>query len=131
MAVSEGTKVTNQECEWRPLRPAERAVLDRLLSRPFAGDAEIKAQLATAQVRVIDADGSLRFQVDGPFALGRSRVLANACYLDGLGDDFSPHVHLLLHVTDGKLHELEIYKDDGTPIGVGAYEIEPTRIEAY
>ena len=58
-------------------------------------------------------------------------MLANARYLDGLGDDFSPHVHLLPHVTDGRLHELEIYKDDGTPIRVGAYEIEPTRIEAY
>ena len=123
--------MTSQECEWRPLRPAERVVLDRLLSKPFAGDAEIIVQLATAQVRVIDADGSLRFQVDGPFAPVRSCVPANARYLDGPGDDYSPHVHLLLHVVDRRLHELEIYKDDGTPILVGICEIEPARIEAY
>ena len=106
--------MVDRECEWRPLRLSEYAVLDRLLSKPFAEDAEISVQLASAQVQVIDVSGSLRFQVNGPLAHVQNRVPANARYLDEPGDDYSPHVHLLLHVVDGKLHELEIYKDDGT-----------------
>ena len=36
-----------------------------------------------------------------------------------------------VYVADGRRHELEIHKDDGMPIRVGAYEIKPTQIEVY
>ena len=40
-------------------------------------------------------------------------------------------VRLALHVTEGKISELEVYKEDGTPILMDPYEIELSRIHFY
>jgi len=36
---------------------------------------------------------------------------------------------LLLHVIEGRLHELEVYKDDGSDILIGPYEVPLAEIE--
>ena len=102
--------------------------MERLLCEPFPGRDEIRAQVAVAEVRVIDADGSLRFRGAGPAAVVSHPVPVTGRYLDGPGDAFSPHVKLCLHVVEGRVHELDVYKDDGTTIVVGFREVAPGSI---
>jgi len=52
-------------------------------------------------------------------------------YPDGSDDPVGPAVNLLLHVVDGRLHELEVYKDDGNDFVVGPSEAPPARIEVW
>lgn len=113
--------------EWRALDPREWAVLDRLLTADFPGRDELVAQARIALVRRIDAAGSLRFRVDGAPAAVASRVPVEGHYWDGDAPS-GPAINLLLHVVEGRLHELEVYKDDGTHIRVSPFEVSPYRI---
>ena len=64
-------------------------------------------------MRVIDEYGSLRFDVKTDIkapVIKRIPVEAETEDADGVP------IHLLLHVVDGKVAELEVYKDDGSPI---------------
>ena len=111
---------------WRALTRRERAVLDRLLSRHFPGRDELAAQLDAALVSPIDREGSLAFQVSGPIAMVQRRVPVEAWYSDGAP---GIRVEILLHVVDGQIRELEVYKVDGSDLIVGPFEIEPEHIE--
>lgn len=118
---------------WRALVPGEVAVLDLLLATDFPGRSELAAQARSALVRRVDQVGSLRFQVDGPRAGVRGRVPVEGYYHDD-GSGPGPHrpaVNLLLHVVDGRLHELEVYKDDGSDIHVGPFEVSHEQIEVW
>ncbi|MGE8131903.1 DUF6984 family protein [Methylobacterium sp. NPDC080182] len=117
----------SEAIQWRPLDPRERAVLDRLLTTAFPGRDRLAAQARTALVRRIDDTGSLRFRVKGALAMVVGRVPAEGRYLEG-DDPSGPGVNLLLHVVGGRLHELEVYKDDGMPIRVGPFKVPPYRI---
>ncbi|CUX39932.1 MULTISPECIES: DUF6984 family protein [Agrobacterium] len=64
----------------------------------------------------IDAEGSLLFRVSGPLANLQQRLPTEGYYFDAEGVDYRPAVNVLLHVVEGKLHELEVYKDDGSAI---------------
>ena len=47
----------------------------------------------------------------------KDRVVAEAYYSDGdASPNGGPQVHVLLQVVKGKLAEIELYKDDGSPI---------------
>jgi len=89
-------------------------VILRLLSATFPGKKEIADQLRSARVRRIDEEGSLEFQVDSAVQAAKVERLipveAEAPDTDGI------LVHFLLHVLDGLAAELEVYKDDLTPI---------------
>lgn len=113
--------------DWRVPAPRERAVLDRLFAADFPGRDGLAEQARTALVRRIDDEGSLRFRVEGePVAVAR-RVPVEGRYRDG--DELSgPAVNLLLHVVGGRLHELEVFKDDGAHIRVSPFEVSPYRI---
>jgi hypothetical protein len=66
-----------------------------------------------ARGRVIDADGSLELSVaDVPRAdvVERIPVEAEAEDIDGVT------FHVLLHVVDGYINELEIYRNDSLPV---------------
>lgn len=77
----------------------------------FPGSTQLAAQLDSVQVREIDEIGSLELvNVSGPAAMVKGRVPVEGLLLDADGIE----VHLLLHVVNGRLHELEIYKDDGS-----------------
>jgi uncharacterized protein DUF6984 len=118
--------------DWRRLTDQERLVLDRLLSKGFSGRDELVAQLQSAMVRPIDDEGSLKIRASGPQAPVKRRVPVEGCYFDNeTADNFGPAINLLVHVIDGMLDELEVYKDDGSEIRIGAHEIDPARIEVY
>jgi len=90
---------------WRPLRPVEQRMLDRLLEDPFPGRDALRAQLRQARVRTLDAEGSLAFQVrDGPPAQVESRTPAGLHWLDAEGT----FLEIILHVRAGWLDELEV-----------------------
>lgn len=76
----------------------------------------LRSQLETARVSAIDAEGSLLFRVPGPLANLQQRLPTEGYYFDAEGVDYRPAVNVLLHVVEGKLHELEVYKDDGSAI---------------
>jgi len=116
---------------WRKMTDREKALVDRLLSRGFPGRDELAAQLRTATVSRIDCDGSLEFRVSGPAANLANGVPVSGRFVDALGDEQGPAVNILLHVADGKLSELEIYKDDGSQIVESPFEIDPMRIDVY
>ena len=103
---------------WRTPSPTESYLLERLLRVHFSGAAELRTQLRMAQVRTIvdyaESDASLEFLVpkEAPVALTRVRIPTEASYVDRDGVE----VHVLLHIVDGRLRELEVYKDDGTEI---------------
>lgn len=99
--------------EPRPLTPDESALISALLSVPFAGREALSTQAGVLAVRPLDADGSLELAPsDGPRAdvVGRIPVEGELEDLDGVT------IHVLLHVVDGYLNELEIYREDSRPI---------------
>lgn len=109
MYLGEVTEPRGPESEFRPLTPHERAVLSALLVEPFAGRDQLVRQLDHVQARRIDDEGSLAMTAIGA-------VPAPVLYpvpVDGsmLDVDGVP-VHVLLHVIDGYMNELEIYKAD-------------------
>jgi hypothetical protein len=99
--------------EWREPTAEEEGLLALLLSAEFAGKEAIARQLGSAQVRVIDSEGSLALRVSSSERADvkhRIPVEAEAHDRDGV------MVHMLLHVVDGVVSELEIYKEDSSPI---------------
>ena len=97
----------------RDLNEREKYVLDRMLREDFQGRNEVAEQIRNAQVEGIDENGSVAFRVT-------SAVTADVRYavpVEASADDSDGiSIHFLLHVRDGRVHELEIYKDDGSPI---------------
>ncbi|MBB4226871.1 hypothetical protein GGD56_000691 [Rhizobium mongolense] len=88
-------------------------------------------QLLSARVSPIDRQGSLQFRVVGPAAPVETRVPTEAHYFDGPDRNGGPAVHLLIHVVEGKLHELEVYKDDGTAITALPADMDLTKLHLF
>jgi len=84
-------------------------MLDRLPN----GGTELLRQLRGLQVTPIDEDGSLRLHVaTDALAHIDQRVPVTAMF-----DDVDRiQISALIHIVDGKLWELEVYKADGTKI---------------
>lgn len=99
----------------RDLTDDERGILERIfVELPDAKD-ELKAQSKSAKVIILDQEGSLRFTV--PSSLSASEKFADRVPVTAIfDDDDGIPVYLLLHMKDGKLFELEIYKADGSKI---------------
>lgn len=94
----------------RPLARKEAAVLRTLLSQPFDGRVELAEQVAGLRVGALDEQGSLRLRTSGgSLSAGAYRVPVEASYTDADG----VVAHVLLHVLNGRLHELEVYREDG------------------
>jgi len=98
---------------FRDPSPAERELLEHLLSGEFPGQPALLAQLHGLQVRRIDESGSLelRVAVRQP-ARVVDRVPVKAVTRATAGTP----VRLELHVMDGLLDELHIYREDGEPV---------------
>jgi hypothetical protein len=103
---------------FRPITASERAILEKLLELEVEGRSELLQQIPGLQAKNIDAEGSLRFRVaGGPLAPIKRDVIAEAQYTDTPeSGSLGVQVNLLLHVSNGRLFILEVYKDDGTPI---------------
>jgi hypothetical protein len=99
--------------DYRKPTPAETNLFDRLLEGDFPGRNELRHQVDRVLVREIDENGSLELKTSSdllaPTAF-RIPTEGEAKDSDGIS------VHVLLHVVDGKINELEIYKDDSSPL---------------
>lgn len=93
----------------RPPSATESQLLQRLLGVDFQGAEELRRQLPGTLVEPLDRDGSLRLRpIDPTPAVVSRRVPVVAAYADGDG----VLVHVLIHVIDGVLNELEVYRED-------------------
>lgn len=106
---------------FRPLTASERDILARLLNAEFPGQTQLAEQAARISARPLDVDGSLEFeQSDGPAAAVVRRIPVEA----EVEDQDGVVIHVLLHVVDGCLQELEVYREDSKPV-IG---LEPDRL---
>lgn len=102
-----------QDQDFRPLSGLERQLLTALLSADFPGRDALMEQAAVASARGIDHNGSLEFaSSDAPPAEVVRRIPVEA----KLNDSDGVTIHVLLHVVDGLVKELEVYRDDSGPV---------------
>jgi hypothetical protein len=100
--------------DFRAPTALEDALIRRLLEADFVGKQELEIQLGAYRVRNLDREGSLELLSEAAdnIAQVQKRIPVEASGVDEDGI----HVHVLLHVVNGLANELEIYKDDGSPI---------------
>lgn len=95
----------------REMTANERAVMDRLLGEPFPGREILMTQARNCKVSTLDDEGSVEFHVlaecRAPILLCRVPVEATVSDVDGVA------IHLLLHIQDGVIKMLEIFREDG------------------
>jgi hypothetical protein len=97
----------------RDLTEREQKILKIMLQQLPAVGSVLQKQLAAAKVSPIDDEGSLRLHIASTeVARIAERVPVTAIFDDA---DNVP-IYLLLHIINGKLDELEIYKADGSRI---------------
>ncbi|MBN2211359.1 MAG: hypothetical protein JW709_08190 [Sedimentisphaerales bacterium] len=104
---------TLNEDKFREISPTERALIRCLLSINFKGRDNIKHQLDSALVRRIDDDGSLEFKIVDVIPADVSQRVPVECWckdIDGM------QIEILLHVVNGIVNELEIFRGDGGTI---------------
>jgi hypothetical protein len=82
-----------------------------LLSVDFPGRDALLEQSNVVSARPIDHNGSLGFQFASS-SMELAKVVRRIPVEAELQDSDGVTVHILLHVVDGILHELEIYRDD-------------------
>jgi hypothetical protein len=97
----------DQDC--RPLSDLESRLLAVLLSTDFPGRDAVAEQVAVASVREIDDNGSLVF---APSDKTPAEVVRRIPVEAELDDSDGVTIHVLLHVVDGLVKELEVYRDD-------------------
>jgi hypothetical protein len=84
-----------------------------ILDAKFPSDSALRERMSKAVVRSIDEDGSLEISVaDGPRAEVAHRIPVEAVAMDS---DGMP-IHILVHVVDGMLQELEYFREDSRPV---------------
>ena len=107
MSSSKGIGVEDQG--FRPLSDLEKQLLAVLLSTDFSGRDAVAEQVAVASVREIDDAGSLEF---GPSDTTPAEVVRRIPVEAELDDTDGVTIHVLLHVVDGLVKELEVYRED-------------------
>jgi hypothetical protein len=107
------------EESWRPFTDWERRLIHKLLLAPFPGRDELLAQLQDAVCTSFTengdrlANGGLFFKTANPI---RARV-ASGVPTEGEATDVDGVViHYLLHVYDGTIGGLEVYKEDSSKV---------------
>jgi len=97
----------------RPLRAEEQQIFNRLFLCNFPGRDELRRQLVDLKVSQLDENGwiSLHPSVKDP-AVVKYRVPIEGSYPDVDG----VQIHILLHVVDGFLCDLEVFKEDGSAV---------------
>jgi hypothetical protein len=106
------------EQDYRLPSNSERQILNKLLKVNFRDRDVLRQQLEGLLVEQIDDNGSLSLKVT---AKGRADIPGGVAvegrYLDSEAvDAWEPNVNILLHVAEGQLKLLEIYKDGGSKI---------------
>ena len=98
---------------FRDPSPAEHELLEHLLGGEFPGQPALRAQLHGLQVRRIDESGSLELRVA---VRQPARVVDRLPVKAVTSATAATPVHVELHVMDGLLDELHIYREDGKPV---------------
>jgi hypothetical protein len=110
----------------RPPAAAETALLQWLLNADYQGAEVLVRQLATTLVEPIDGDGSLRLHpVNSTPATVSRRIPVEATYTDADG----VQVHVLVHVVNGVLDELEVYREDSGPVVIAPSDASLLKVE--
>lgn len=116
---------TRQIVPPRRLKDGERRVIEFLLSKPFPGRDELRGQVPHAAVseEYIGKDPSVILTINPVVAPAsvRTRVPVEARGSDADG----MQLHVLLHVVDGYLWELEVFRSDSGPTDLP----DPARLE--
>jgi len=100
----------------RPINESERQILDRLLHTDFPGAVELRVQAGRSQIDRLDIAGGPVFEFNFTSDVERASVSYPVpVEAEGVDQD-GAQMHLLLHVRDGVLKELEIYREDGQQI---------------
>ena len=95
--------------DFTPLDGQARRILATLLSKPFPGRDDLANQVPSVRGRQLDDHGCLALSVVGaPPASVMRRVPVEAEVEDADGMT----IHVLLHVVDGYMIELEVYRED-------------------
>lgn len=130
---------------WRPIGVSEYALIMHLLREKFEGRAAILEQMKSLEVMRVGR-WSLMLWSEGPLAEVKEsdtpsqrpndRIPVEAFYDDVIDETtglirVAALVRIALHVTNGKLSELEIYKENGKPILIDPYEIDLSRVHLY
>src|ERR1700674_2416472 len=98
---------------YRALNTREIQLLEKLLSHEFPGRDELREQVASLVCRTIDEDGGLSLKCSA----GRpARVLCREPTEGACADLDGVQLHVLLHVVDGFVNEMELYKDDSSRV---------------
>lgn len=103
----------DSEMPYRDITSFERALLDRILDFRSRERNTPTVRVERYLVKEIDGEGSLKFAHEGTpgqFEQKLFPVEAQAQDADGIW------IHALLFVTDNVVDELQIYKDDSSPI---------------
>jgi hypothetical protein len=101
------------ETPFRRPTQSEEAILQRLLDTQFPGRNELASLLNDVSVRLLDENGSLELQSNlGSKAPVTKRIPVEA----EVADEDGITIHVLLHVVDGRPTELEIFKEDNSPV---------------
>lgn len=99
---------------YRPLGDWERRIIVRLLSAaPFPGRDDLLSQVETASALTIDDDGSVSLK---PVTAQKAAVTTRIPVEGEAQDTDGVTIHYLLHVVDGAINELEVYKDDSSRV---------------
>ncbi len=98
---------------FRQLDASEMGLLEKLLAREFPGRDALRLQLSSVSARQIDENGSLELRtgenIEADIEIG--------CPTEGTCEDSDDGViAVLLHVKNGRMHLLEIFKEDGSEI---------------
>ncbi len=96
----------------RALTVTERAVLDKLLEVPFRGRDLVRQQVDKSLVREWD-DGSRTLS----FEIGRSKKPPHTVAVEAeFSDDDGNTAHVLLHLREETVYELEFFKEVPGPV---------------
>lgn len=106
--------VSRGATDFRPLSDLELAMLQKLLSAQSSGRDALLGQVPDLTARQIDGQGSLKF---GPlFDVPRADVAYRVPVEAELDDSDDIPIHVSLHVVNGLIDELEIYREDSSSI---------------
>ena len=105
--------VSSVETTFRQLQANEMRLLEKLLDHEFPGRDVLRVQLSSVTARQIDENGSLELSYGGASLAD----MVMACPTEGTCTDIDGgEIAVLLHVKNGRMCLLEMFKEDGSAI---------------
>jgi hypothetical protein len=110
--------------EPRRLSPAEQAVLDHLVAQANCDELTAQAAAVWATATCDCGCSSILLRCDAPPLTAETMLrLSSLGRADWFSIDYTrwvPMLQVVVHVTQGSLHELEIFAGEGVPVDVPA-----------